>query len=1074
MDDNDDPIKKLLEQTGWSFTEVLQKLETYKKKGNVPVANKEPCESYCMNIKIEVNDDGNESINNHSDEVIVVDSDEDEIISVKQLNSDELKVQKRGDANLPNNSREKSSITNFDGTISLNEGSIESKANDSEGDIIILNTVDKNNCNNNELIPNENAADTVQSNIEVLHTENETKDNNNSNSDENLIKISTVTTLNNSDEQIKSSKKCDKPSKDLSINNKVCLNSDNNVIIVQEETINMSNKTIDSESNAGFTSEESDVKEDSTFKTKSNELDLTHLTSSDAFNNTKEEISNFSHTPNANDCILKTTQTYNFSKRKRCRTIRKLMNDHNTTANISKELKEPPKKILKLEKSSKNQPSDQNKKSTTSNSKKPKKILKLTKKNIKSKYKIGNQRLRLLNKYKYIFKSDEKRKVKTVKIEDKPVEDIQAKLIEQLNILRNRQKSTNDVNSSSKSSDYNTSRLNRITDILLKKLNKVATVPENEDNLKTENEIENGFHDEESNSSSASNLLIVNVIGGYKSPPPEPDISNEDDDDYYLRDMPLLVEQKSTSIKPTKTKDVTKIKGWKNKKFHVSNEDKNSSSKEEDDLPPPKLTKITNSKILNPPFTESVNTKSAFVSDALDQFLTENAQLNISYEIPKLDAEQTITKKYIDIKFPVTAKESIKQSSSKDKNGYKPKTLAEKRKMLSESEPRRVNVFLSNMNASERKRYEDKVVQMQKKLIAEDVPFTRRCFTTSNGVSNRNSYVFYNGAQLKVLSKIQKLVLARINHTPLYKQNTVNKSLNNKKISLLKSMSPKKKMIFNPNEWATIDVKLPKVFLEVFPQFGKMLHPKVEHLLATDEVLLSKERVKFALSALKVKNSSNPPVTPCKFLLKYKNNERFIKLRKRLIPHIKKEAESDINKAVKTVVDDLLNYVETAELTKNIEKYDKSYKNNQTSNAVGGKSTNLKITENLRCKLIQSSKRNIKTTLEMKRLNCKIVNVSIDEDSNDTKLCAKEFCKLGCVCKSIECNNLSLLLASNCGLLQCMFNCTCNFKNKMERFALPAGTDIFSECVINRLEDEAKKNLAKVRKLYVNNLIRNK
>lgn len=86
---------------------------------------------------------------------------------------------------------------------------------------------------------------------------------------------------------------------------------------------------------------------------------------------------------------------------------------------------------------------------------------------------------------------------------------------------------------------------------------------------------------------------------------------------------------------------------------------------------------------------ETKNSKSAFVSDILDNYLSSHSQLNISYEIPKLGAEEGIThyaeQETDQFIFPSPHRPSHtlpEKLSLPKKIGPKPKTLAEKRKML--------------------------------------------------------------------------------------------------------------------------------------------------------------------------------------------------------------------------------------------------------------------------------------------------------------------------------------------------------------------------------------------------------
>lgn len=101
----------------------------------------------------------------------------------------------------------------------------------------------------------------------------------------------------------------------------------------------------------------------------------------------------------------------------------------------------------------------------------------------------------------------------------------------------------------------------------------------------------------------------------------------------------------------------------------------------------PKTTEFL--KHLQTSVCETKNSKSAFVSDILDNYLSSHSQLNISYEIPKLGAEEGIThhseheaNQFVFPSPPRPSQTFPEKLSLPRKTGPKPKTLAEKRKML--------------------------------------------------------------------------------------------------------------------------------------------------------------------------------------------------------------------------------------------------------------------------------------------------------------------------------------------------------------------------------------------------------
>ncbi|XP_069678287.1 uncharacterized protein [Periplaneta americana] len=95
-------------------------------------------------------------------------------------------------------------------------------------------------------------------------------------------------------------------------------------------------------------------------------------------------------------------------------------------------------------------------------------------------------------------------------------------------------------------------------------------------------------------------------------------------------------------------------------------------------------------KRLESSVNETKSSKSAFVSDILDNYLSSHSQLNVSYEIPKLGAEEGITHhpELETDQFPFRSPQKLSPAAAekprvgRKPGGPKPKTLAEKRKLL--------------------------------------------------------------------------------------------------------------------------------------------------------------------------------------------------------------------------------------------------------------------------------------------------------------------------------------------------------------------------------------------------------
>lgn len=102
----------------------------------------------------------------------------------------------------------------------------------------------------------------------------------------------------------------------------------------------------------------------------------------------------------------------------------------------------------------------------------------------------------------------------------------------------------------------------------------------------------------------------------------------------------------------------------------------------------------------------------------------------------------------------------------------------------------------------------------------------------------------------------------------------------------------------------------------------------------------------------------------------------------------------------------------------------------------------------------------MRTNFELKRLSVKIIDVEVAGPEHNG-ICTKPFCRLGCVCASLECKpSLSL----HCGRANCMLECKCQIsklkQNEESSVKLPVGTELFSASTLNHLQDQAKKDLA--------------
>lgn len=60
---------------------------------------------------------------------------------------------------------------------------------------------------------------------------------------------------------------------------------------------------------------------------------------------------------------------------------------------------------------------------------------------------------------------------------------------------------------------------------------------------------------------------------------------------------------------------------------------------------------------------------------------------------------------------------------------------------------------------------------------------------------------------------------------------------------------------------------------------------------------------------------------------------------------------------------------------------------------------------------------------ELKRLNVTVIDTADEATkSKSSELCTKPFCRLGCVCESIEAKKY---ISSHCNRAECIFDCKC-------------------------------------------------
>lgn len=543
----------------------------------------------------------------------------------------------------------------------------------------------------------------------------------------------------------------------------------------------------------------------------------------------------------------------------------------------------------------------------------------------------------------------------------------------------------------------------------------------------------------------------------------------------------ILLNLKQDVIKPTKTSDIKKIKGWKNKKFDISNSSEFNAVKNKNvDISNSSECIASSSKNAIPTkqnhfeekFEESKpsfdymeksteeDSRNPFKSQELDMFLRE-----VVHEIPKSSFEN---KNFYVQPIAIISGEKPQRGVGTSRFVRKPRTVAEKRRA--------------------------------------DLLLKHGTIKTENLKRERNAFAYYNGSKLKISATVPNKYLKiedRI-QKKVKRKEVITKTSNDKyKTSILTTLTNDflRKLRYNPgplskkaqlqvshkNQYETVIKQLSPVTLEVKPSFGKRFPPSIEPYITYNTFEMSEDRISFALSAVKDHYKGD---VFFKFNVPYEHQQQQIKLYKRiylmpLTPEVVTEDNkvnkdnSSIEDIVQNVVNDMITYVQLKQISESLIQTDKD---TVEENVVVDKCVDLDSKKDFsgNFEVISNKKtpKSSKTSLELKRLNVKIIEVDIEQDGeNDEQNCKKPHCQLGCVCKSLRgCSHMK----NHCGNIDCMIQCTCNYskstqlKSKSSKVVLPAGTNLLSNGTVNELENHVKRNLAPVEKEFTQTVIQSK
>ncbi|KAF5296229.1 hypothetical protein FQA39_LY12566 [Lamprigera yunnana] len=302
-------------------------------------------------------------------------------------------------------------------------------------------------------------------------------------------------------------------------------------------------------------------------------------------------------------------------------------------------------------------------------------------------------------------------------------------------------------------------------------------------------------------------------------------------------------------IKLSKTNDITKIKGWRNKKFVI----------EPSTLLSCKKNSINNSKSLLPLMDiPKPSISSVFTSDILDQYLKEST-LNISYEIPKLKMENSLTVTYTDKLFPHYTRGIVKEQAEIQGKNKKYKSFTKKSPAVSALD------CLLKLGPKKKLSYSFTIRGLNGEHVLENIPFKRRWFLTSSNITSTERYVVYNNQKLKVFTtklNIKKALctINRKDRANVYKKEIVCKP---KKLCLLKP-THYEDVVFVKKDWEATKKPSPKIFSEVTPIIGKFpnaseLNEKINDvkLIVNDVLDDSKDEISSTLKKTNIQCKQN-------------------------------------------------------------------------------------------------------------------------------------------------------------------------------------------------------------------------
>lgn len=392
----------------------------------------------------------------------------------------------------------------------------------------------------------------------------------------------------------------------------------------------------------------------------------------------------------------------------------------------------------------------------------------------------------------------------------------------------------------------------------------------------------------------------------------------------------------------------------------------------------------------------------------------------------------------------------------KQKYNKKVKTVRDIRKeyekyvysyLLNELENERLTLYNKIQNTSPR----NDTVLLAKKILTSGEPISRSTLQMITNINPNNhvhsaQFVLYDGEKIRINGSIGGTNELITDYDIGINNGGINKSISKKITNVLKRKSLLRNSLtinFRPgprrkkqeldysyqkyNIGKTEIIKLPSPVLEIIPSYGATLNPIISNYIRDSSLeengTVSKKWAEFAVSTLGCIKNKQPVLISDErliFQMNYRNQQKLILMRRGIEPMedtdfsttMHKKSKNDnpiIEIEVQTILEKMLDAVEISVKQDSMYLLEKTNPIEQT---------------NFGNSLITEVKEKTKKNFELQRLDVTIIRLPEYESNIPSNNCYNSFCKLGCVCSSIQGGYIPKY---HCGHFICMFQCKCDF-----------------------------------------------